>query len=415
MSRVVFIGWTASGNVNPTLSLVNELVKRGEEVIYIAGDNCRHRIEAAGCTYLKNGCLSLLFKSSKPNLSKKASKISEGEFLENVSKYYGSLQYLYVLLDKVKRFIIGLKPDYIIHDSGIGFIKYVCRDLNIPCISSVSLFALNREMFLRSPALFSDLYSVQLESNVEVVVKAVDQIAEDCSIEHRYYHDFFDNYVSKENLNIVYTSMEFQPHLDLLDNSFHFSGNSLELRKILESKRNYSFSRARKMILISFGSFLSSSQTNVDIYKSFINYFRNYPATFVLNIGSISKEEFDQIPDNFILENGISQLELLELVDLFITHGGMNSVSEAIQLNTPMIVLPQMTDQFVVAEQVEKVGIGLNYRTYNIDFCKIEYLISKILSDKSYQENVRYMAETYRATGEEKTAVDKIFDYVGKR
>ena len=123
---------------------------------------------------------------------------------------------------------------------------------------------------------------------------------------------------------------------------------------------------------------------------------------------------FDFIPHNFILKNGINQLELLSLSDLFITHGGMNSVSEAIQLNTPMIVMPKGMDQFIVAEQVERTNIGRIIKSNKIDFDELESMVSKILTSPNYKQNIEYIASTYRNTGEDKVAVDKILEYVRK-
>ena len=166
--------------------------------------------------------------------------------------------------------------------------------------------------------------------------------------------------------------------------------------------------------MISFGSVISGSEELVNLYSNMMKYFSKYNATFIMNIGKIQKTMFEFIPDNFILENGISQLQLLERADLFITHGGLNSTSESLQLNTPMIVLPQAMDQFMVAKQVEKTGIGRISKSENIDFNELEYLISDILSNQEYTQNTEYIAATYRDTGEEKVAVDKILKYVKK-
>ena len=114
------------------------------------------------------------------------------------------------------------------------------------------------------------------------------------------------------------------------------------------------------------------------------------------------------------MKNGINQLELLSLSDLFITHGGMNSVSEAIQLNTPMIVMPKGMDQFIVAEQVERTNIGRIIKSNKIDFDELESMVSKILTSPNYKQNIEYIASTYRNTGEDKVAVDKILEYVRK-
>ena len=114
------------------------------------------------------------------------------------------------------------------------------------------------------------------------------------------------------------------------------------------------------------------------------------------------------------MENGISQLHLLELADLFITHGGIISVSEALQLNTPMIAIPQVMDQFIVAEQVEKTSIGRTIKGDSINFDELENLISEVLANNKYKNNAKYIAASYRDTGEEKAAVAKIFEYIGR-
>lgn len=409
MSRVVFIGWNACGHINPTLALVNELVNQGEEVYYFSKNN-KKIIENTGCIYVENKYLSILYESFQLKLEKQ----TESDFIQSVTNFYGSLEFLFVLLDKFKRELIKFKPDYIIHDSGMHFIKYVCKELSIPCISSVTLFALNRNMFEASPDLFSNLYNVKLETNVSDVIKRVDNLADNYAQKHNYFYDFFDNVLSKENLNIVYTSKLFQPYTNFLDDSFHFAGNNLAFRIENEGSCKYKFSKHKKIILVSLGSILSGCKSQIAFYKQFMRHFAKYNAIFIINIGNIERSEFGKLPNNFILQNNIYQLELLKLADLFITHGGMNSVSEAIQFNTPMIVLPQIIDQFIVARQVSNYEMGEQYTQQNIDFFEIEYLITEILINKKYIDNTKLISETYKSTGEEKGAVNRIFKYIGK-
>ena len=48
-----------------------------------------------------------------------------------------------------------------------------------------------------------------------------------------------------------------------------------------------------------------------------------------------------QPPVNFLLHSFVDQLKILETVaDLFITHGGQNSLMEALYFKTPCIVIP---------------------------------------------------------------------------
>jgi UDP:flavonoid glycosyltransferase YjiC (YdhE family) len=76
------------------------------------------------------------------------------------------------------------------------------------------------------------------------------------------------------------------------------------------------------------------------------------------------------------------------MADVFITHGGMNSISEALVYEVPMIVIPFMSDQPVNARQVETLGLGkrMDYQTLNSQSLK-ETVLS-VLSDGEIKANL---------------------------
>ncbi|EFL36624.1 glycosyltransferase [Streptomyces viridochromogenes DSM 40736] len=64
------------------------------------------------------------------------------------------------------------------------------------------------------------------------------------------------------------------------------------------------------------------------------------------------------LPGHVHVTDRVPQPLLLEAVDLFVTHGGFNSIREAMRTGTPLAVLPFFGDQPANAERVEELGLG---------------------------------------------------------
>ncbi len=68
-----------------------------------------------------------------------------------------------------------------------------------------------------------------------------------------------------------------------------------------------------------------------------------------------------EVPSNFIVRRRCPQLEVLKVADVFITHGGANSMMESISAGVPMLALPYFADQYDNARLVSREGLGLHY------------------------------------------------------
>ncbi len=66
---------------------------------------------------------------------------------------------------------------------------------------------------------------------------------------------------------------------------------------------------------------------------------------------------------------------------LFITHGGYNSLLEACDAETPLLMLPLFLDQFGNAKRAERHGLGLTLDRYHLTADGIANDMQKILSD----------------------------------
>ena len=94
------------------------------------------------------------------------------------------------------------------------------------------------------------------------------------------------------------------------------------------------------------------------------------------------------VPSNIHIYKSVPQLDVLKISDVFVTHGGMNSVSEALVYSTPMVVIPFVSDQTVNARCIEKLGVGkkLEYSAANKN--TIKSTVFSVASDSDIKTNL---------------------------
>jgi MGT family glycosyltransferase len=93
------------------------------------------------------------------------------------------------------------------------------------------------------------------------------------------------------------------------------------------------------------------------------------------------------------------QLDLLRRASVFVTHGGANSVMEAIAAAVPMLLSPMCNDQFHQAWFVEKAGIGLVENLIEAPVERIAARLRRLLADTAIRSAMGAVSKTYRANG----------------
>ncbi len=75
----------------------------------------------------------------------------------------------------------------------------------------------------------------------------------------------------------------------------------------------------------------------------------------------------------------LPQPAILPQVDLVITHGGNNTVTESIHFGKPMIVLPLFWDQYDNAQRIAECGLGARLPTYEFEDEQLHEAIDRLL------------------------------------
>ena len=108
----------------------------------------------------------------------------------------------------------------------------------------------------------------------------------------------------------------------------------------------------------------------------------------------------DQITlhDNQVGEAFLPQPAILPQVDLVITHGGNNTVTEAFHHGKPMIVLPLFWDQVDNAQRVEETGFGRRLSTYGFRDEELTDAIDELLADERLASRLGTMSTRVKAS-----------------
>ncbi len=148
-------------------------------------------------------------------------------------------------------------------------------------------------------------------------------------------------------------------------------------------------------------------------FKSIIEVARQNPNDlFVLSVG----EEFDigqlfPVPDNLYAFKNIPQVDLLQKCDIMITHGGMNSLTECIFCQVPVMVYPLSVDwdQPGCAARVVYHKLGLKGNISRDSSYTISGKLNHLKSNYSfYKNNVLLMKNRFKKKNDSKEALEII-------
>lgn len=385
MSKIVFFCIPAHGHTNPTLGVVAELVSRGHDVWYYSYNPMREKIEASGATFISCDNYSAEQKLS----AKDSARI--GKDLAFSAKVL--VDTTLALDKKLCNEISKLKPDCIVADSMALWGKAIAMKLKIPFICSTTTFAFNKHSAKIMKQSFGELLKMlfsipktsaqvkRLKDNGYPVKSILDIIGSD------------------ENAHtIVYTSPEFQPYSETFTDNFEFVGplmrNSDEL---IEKKKD-------KLVYISMGT------VNTDMmpfYKSCISAFAGTKYQVIMSVGNmVSLDDFGALPENISVFSHLDQIAVLKKADVFVSHCGMNSVSESLYFKVPLVMFPQTAEQKGVAGRVLELGAGI--MPDKADANSVLDATLQIFNDNTFKRNAEKISESFRKCSGAKGAADKI-------
>lgn len=393
--KVIILNVPGHGHVNPTLAVTAELVRRGHEVIYYNTPQFAPQIRQTGAEFRPY---------PEPNLT--ATELATmAHNLVNVTLFLlqESSRLLPFILAELRR----EQPDLVIYDSICLWGMQAARRLKLPTVASITTFV---QEGVRGMMTWRDFFYM-----LRLALPRVPRVL-------KYRHALVKKYGASifperqifpvtGDLTLVFTSREFQPETDFIDGRFHFVGPSIDSTARPASDFHLEHLGTNPLIYISLGTVYSLNQTT--FYQQCFAAFADYPAQFVLSVGTqTDPASLGEIPNNFIVRQTVPQLEILQQANLFISHGGMNSVNESLYYGVPLIVIPQQMEQLINGRQVERLGAGIllgDKPPYgHVSTTKLRRSTEAILATPQYHRAAQKIGKSFQEAGGFQQAVAHI-------
>jgi MGT family glycosyltransferase len=433
MAKYIFVNVPGHGHVNPTLAVVQELVKRGEQVVYFLSEEFRAVIEATGATF--RPYITSIFGGGGPNPIDPTGKNSVPMPILLAQK---SEQMVDELLEPMR----AEQGDVLVYDFMCLWGGVLGKLLNIPAV-------LLRPSYAGFPKDMRALAAQAQESGVPLMgpfaggrpgaggpegrqpeggaagtgpfspgnpmVQFMAQIKAPLAALYQKYglppdsvpDVFFKNV---EPLTISFIPRSFQPDSENFDEHVVFVGPSINTSTRPDTT-DFPLTQleGKQVLFISLGTAFNNQ---VEFYKTCIAAFKDMPLQVVLAYGTrINPAELDPIPANFLARPHVPQLDILPHASVFISHGGMNSTMESLYHGVPLIEFPQMVEQMLTASRIQELGLGIILNRKELSPETLRTAVDRVMNDTAMRARVHDMQQQIRTSGGYQLAADALIDY----
>jgi MGT family glycosyltransferase len=398
VSKIALLNIPAHGHVNPTLPVMQELVRRGEQVLYFNTEEFRPQIEATGATFRP-------YPAGAITSGAIAGAVQHGVLPRVTALLLETAEALLPpLLEELRR----ERPDLLVFDSTALWGRMAATLLGVRSAGSITTFVFDEGT---AGIGWRDLLAL-LRQTLPLLPRLLRGRRR---LVRRYgaaYPPGQPLFPMRGDVNLVFTARELQPATALIDGSFRFVGPAIDAQT--RAAVDFRLPEGRPLIYISLGTVHAGQ---AEFYQRCFAAFGDYPAQFLLAVGrQVDVGALGPIPSNFAVYPSVPQLEVLQQADLFITHGGINSMHEGLYYGVPLILIPQQLEQLLNARCAAAHGAGLiieePLRGRALEPGRLRGALERIVAEPGYRSAARSLQHRLQATGGFRAAADALQDAI---
>jgi MGT family glycosyltransferase len=195
-------------------------------------------------------------------------------------------------------------------------------------------------------------------------------------------------------VQLVLAHESMQP--DAANGSYHFVGPCLRKRGSTRGEPLPPVSD-RPLVYVSLGTIWND---RADFYRLCIAAYRDSGYQVLISVGtSVAAASLPAPQDHIHIRAHVDQMAVLERAAVFVSHGGMNSLSEGLHAGVPLVLFPQANDQFALSQLLERRGVAVLLRPETLSAQAIRDATDTALQDRALLARTREVRDQMRSAG----------------
>jgi len=354
MATIVIVMFPEMGHLNATLKLARALGARGHEIYYLGGSDRRAYIEKQGIQFL----------SLDEGWEGAGDTVTQQDLMEillearlhcrPLDQYCASV--IEVFRRGLEALITYLKPDLFLIDPFVPDIALIAQELKMP-------------MAFLNTTLFNPLHDTEL-LNSSPELGGVTELITCC--------EEFDF-----------------PEVVKRGQGRHYLGPGVDLQRQEEPFDWQQVDQTIPLIYCSLGSQSQNCEGAQRFFQVMIDAMSGLPHLQMILAAGVhfNKNDFQALPPNVLWLSYAPQLQILARANVVITHGGLNTIKEALVFGVPMVVFPSFGDQAMNAGRVVYHGLGVRGDLLKVTVDQARTLIERVVETESFRERAAFFRE----------------------
>ena len=386
--HVLFLSFPMYGHVFPSLTIAEELGRRGYRVTYATGTDFAGHVRRAGVDLHR-------YPEELASIPARVDGVPDTNEVTLTCLTFVE-QSLHTLAPHTFGRTID-RPDLVVCDpltfhASVVLLSDVWKGVplvtahaNVACNETFNWPAKHRQLLLDDP--------VRGERAIEVETNIVRLMTEHGVDEDRMHRG--------DDVTLVYVPRALQPAEESFGDTYAFVGPCTD-GSVFDGE--WQRTDERPVLFISLGTLYNQRP---DHFRRLLDVFGELDWRVVVTTGG-STELSGPIPSNVELHPWVPQLAVLREATIFLTNGGLGGITSALQQAVPLVLMPEAAEQEMHSEQVAALGLGRIVRFADTTPEELRTAVLEVAADELTRARVRQMASLIREAGGTRRAADVI-------